>query len=122
MGVAMPVGKPASGPSSDLYHPMFFRGPDYLILCRFHFQSVRKQTLHRTSKMPRFEKGTGIPIRTNMATPQAVSAPSEPRVPDHVRVKNRRKRYLDTHPEYFGAQLELAGVAASTIRLLSLKL
>ena len=26
-----------------------------------------------------------------------------------VRVKNRRKRYLDLHPEYFGPQLELAG-------------
>ena len=26
-----------------------------------------------------------------------------------VRTKNRRKRYLDLHPEYFGPQLELAG-------------
>lgn len=25
-----------------------------------------------------------------------------------IRVKNRRKRYLDTHPEYFGPELELA--------------
>lgn len=30
-------------------------------------------------------------------------------VPDKVRVKNRRKRYLDTNPSYFGPQLELAG-------------
>ncbi|KPI42210.1 uncharacterized protein AB675_9701 [Cyphellophora attinorum] len=30
------------------------------------------------------------------------------RVPDKVRVKNRRKRYLDTNPSYFGPQLELA--------------
>ena len=29
---------------------------------------------------------------------------------DRIRVKNRRKRYLDLHPEYFGPQLELAGV------------
>lgn len=32
--------------------------------------------------------------------------------PDPIRIKNRRRRYLDLHPEYFGADLELAGVAA----------
>ena len=26
-----------------------------------------------------------------------------------LRVKNRRKRYLDIHPEYFSSSLELAG-------------
>jgi hypothetical protein len=31
-------------------------------------------------------------------------------VPDSIRIKNRRKRYLDMHPEYFGSDLELAGV------------
>ena len=35
----------------------------------------------------------------------------QPDVPDRIRVKNRRKRYLDTHPEYFGPQLELAGLS-----------
>lgn len=30
-------------------------------------------------------------------------------VPHQIRVKNRRKRYLELHPEYFGPQLELAG-------------
>jgi hypothetical protein len=30
--------------------------------------------------------------------------------PDPVRIRNRRKRYIDLHPEYFGPQLELAGV------------
>jgi hypothetical protein len=29
---------------------------------------------------------------------------------ESIRVKNRRKRYLDMHPEYFGSDLELAGV------------
>jgi hypothetical protein len=29
---------------------------------------------------------------------------------DRMKIKNRRKRYLDLHPEYFGPQLELAGV------------
>lgn len=29
----------------------------------------------------------------------------------HIRVRNRRKRYLDLHPEYFGPSLELAGLS-----------
>jgi hypothetical protein len=29
-------------------------------------------------------------------------------MPEWIRVKNRRKRYLDVHPDYFGASLELA--------------
>ena len=33
---------------------------------------------------------------------------------DWIKVKNRRKRYLDLHPEYFGPQLELAGVQLLT--------
>lgn len=32
--------------------------------------------------------------------------------PLSVVVKNRRKRYLDMHPEYFSADLELAGPLA----------
>ena len=39
---------------------------------------------------------------------QVAGAPSAG--PDRIRVKNRRKRYLDLHPDYFGSQLELAGV------------
>lgn len=27
-----------------------------------------------------------------------------------IRIKNRRKRYLDTHPDYFSPSLELAGL------------
>ncbi|KAI9675533.1 MAG: hypothetical protein M1829_003337 [Trizodia sp. TS-e1964] len=30
---------------------------------------------------------------------------------NRIRIKNRRKRYLDTHPDYFGSNLELAGRA-----------
>lgn len=33
--------------------------------------------------------------------------------PASVQVKNRRKRYLDAHPEYFGPDLEMAGVEFS---------
>jgi hypothetical protein len=29
-----------------------------------------------------------------------------------IQTKNRRKRYLDLHPEYFSAELELAGPRA----------
>lgn len=32
-----------------------------------------------------------------------------------TRVKNRRKRYLDMHPEYFSADLELAGRLALSL-------
>ena len=33
-------------------------------------------------------------------------------LPASIQVKNRRKRYLDTHPEYFSSGLELAGPLA----------
>lgn len=55
--------------------------------------------------MPLFAEGTGIPIRN-----QGNDVSPEDQVPERVRVKNRRKTYLDKHPEYFGPQLELAGV------------
>jgi len=59
--------------------------------------------------MPRFAEGTGIPIRNvDNGGSAPTSAPYHPQVPDRLRVKNRRKRFLDTHPEYFGPQLELA--------------
>jgi hypothetical protein len=33
---------------------------------------------------------------------------SVPETPERIRIKNRRKRYLDTHPDYFNSTLELA--------------
>ncbi|KAF7718815.1 Uncharacterized protein PECH_005853 [Penicillium ucsense] len=49
--------------------------------------------------MPHFPKSTGFQSRRDSAADvKDVS----------VRVKNRRKRYLDLHPEYFSADLELA--------------
>lgn len=39
---------------------------------------------------------------------QSAATAKEARRPDRIRVKNRRKRYLDTHPEYFNSSLELA--------------
>ncbi|KAJ4502793.1 hypothetical protein HRR83_009493 [Exophiala dermatitidis] len=79
--------------------------------------------------MPLFAEGTGVPLedmqhnlngtlngRSNNSTGQdpaststeSTMTPSEGQVPDRIRIKNRRKRYLDLHPEYFGPQLELA--------------
>lgn len=81
--------------------------------------------------MPLFAEGTGVPLedmqhnlngtlngRSNNSTGQdptstnteSTMTPSEGQVPDRIRIKNRRKRYLDLHPEYFGPQLELAGM------------
>lgn len=45
---------------------------------------------------------------------RASEQPAEESAPDHrverIRTKNRRKRYLDLHPEYFKtAEIELAG-------------
>ncbi|KAJ5908135.1 hypothetical protein N7495_000817 [Penicillium taxi] len=49
--------------------------------------------------MPRFPKDTGF--QTSEHKPEDVKNPS-------VQSKNRRRRYLDLHPEYFSAELELA--------------
>ena len=40
----------------------------------------------------------------------AVPPPKPPEVLQRIRIKNRRKRYLDTHPDYFSPSLELAGL------------
>ena len=50
-----------------------------------------------------------------MAAPRSRS----PEALARIRVKNRRKRYLDTHPEYFSSNLELAGLRNCTINQLS---
>lgn len=52
--------------------------------------------------MPHFPLDTGFQPSTEMPDEKHPS----------VQVKNRRKRYLDQHPEYFSAELELAGPLA----------
>lgn len=37
------------------------------------------------------------------------AAANQLKPPVSVQAKNRRKRYLDQHPEYFSADLEMAG-------------
>ncbi|KAJ5958527.1 uncharacterized protein N7479_005677 [Penicillium vulpinum] len=46
--------------------------------------------------MPHFPKDSGFPVKDASCAKKSVT------------VKNRRKRYLDLHPEYFSAALELA--------------
>ncbi|KNG87971.1 hypothetical protein ANOM_004564 [Aspergillus nomiae NRRL 13137] len=53
--------------------------------------------------MPFFPMGTGVQAE-NDTNPTSGVMPLSPA----TLVKNRRKRYLDTHPEYFSADLELA--------------
>lgn len=58
--------------------------------------------------MPHFPMGTG----RDMDLTEDVQEDSENKSTQpsaETRVKNRRKRYLDLHPEYFSADLELAG-------------
>lgn len=55
--------------------------------------------------MPHFPMDTGF-------KPEDTS--SDARHPS-IQVKNRRKRYLDLHPEYFSADLELAGPPALSL-------
>lgn len=59
--------------------------------------------------------------RERSISPFIMAAPRS-RSPDalaRIRVKNRRKRYLDTHPEYFSSNLELAGLRNCTVSRLS---
>jgi hypothetical protein len=59
--------------------------------------------------MPHFAEGTGLPIGEIQAMSRNDEA-AKTNAPDAIHTKNRRKTYLDKHPEYFGPQLELAGV------------
>jgi hypothetical protein len=59
--------------------------------------------------MPLFPMGTGV--EQDLQTIHKHDAASGP-ISAATRIKNRRKRYLDLHPEYFSADLELAGPLA----------
>ena len=57
--------------------------------------------------MPYFPSRPGENVKIDRALNEMSLASARP--VDPVRVKNRRKHYLDLHPEYFGPDLELAG-------------
>ncbi|KAL4821188.1 coiled-coil domain-containing protein-domain-containing protein [Aspergillus spinulosporus] len=57
--------------------------------------------------MPLFPMGTGIQNDESRAFDQT-SRNHAPPIPAATQRKNRRKRWLDLHPEYFSADLELA--------------
>lgn len=61
--------------------------------------------------MPFFPPGTGVIENTeSLGHTQSKMSIDDAPSPSRVRTKNRRKRYLDLHPEYFmSANLELAG-------------
>ncbi|KAL4954077.1 coiled-coil domain-containing protein-domain-containing protein [Aspergillus filifer] len=61
--------------------------------------------------MPLFPMGTGVQHeQTDLPTerPDKNAVSSNNSIPHATLIKNRRKRYLDLHPEYFSADLELA--------------
>jgi hypothetical protein len=64
--------------------------------------------------MPFFPPGTGAAMAgesDKLSEARVVAHSSDAASPSRIRIKNRRKRYIDIHPEYFSsANLELAGL------------
>ncbi|KAF2398088.1 hypothetical protein EJ06DRAFT_532452 [Trichodelitschia bisporula] len=61
-----------------------------------------------TRTVPIMESNTEGQSRESYTPPQAERDSLGATTPTRIRVKNRRKRYLDVHPDYFSASLELA--------------
>jgi isoleucyl-tRNA synthetase len=64
----------------------------------------------KEAKMPHFPMDTGFESSAGAGASVNADVPDEKQ--RSVQIKNRRKRYLDQHPEYFSAELELAGPLA----------
>ena len=73
--------------------------------------TITTTTATTTGMMPHFPLGSGIEMETDHQE-DSVSTSKPKQLSVETRVKNRRKRYLDLHPEYFSADLELAGPLA----------
>ncbi|KAI1980003.1 hypothetical protein LOZ53_001437 [Ophidiomyces ophidiicola] len=59
--------------------------------------------------MPHFPMNTGTVVASsNAKDEQEERQTAAVRPPASIQIKNRRKRYLETHPDYFSAGLELA--------------
>ncbi|EEA23951.1 conserved hypothetical protein [Talaromyces marneffei ATCC 18224] len=63
--------------------------------------------------MPFFPMSTGL---SQQDANDASSASNQLKPPVSVQAKNRRKRYLDQHPEYFSADLEMADLLTQLVR------
>lgn len=62
--------------------------------------------------MPHFQAGTGVPFQSDEDPREAKTIPPE------VKIRNRRRKYLNTHPEYLNdPELELAGLFCLSFRL-----
>jgi hypothetical protein len=69
-----------------------------------------------STSMPSFPMSTGEPQNsTHHATLPQSPASDRLKPPASVQAKNRRKRYLDQHPEYFSADLEMAGLRSISL-------
>jgi hypothetical protein len=84
-------------------------GSSFKINCQPHFNCLlltapttpNNSPLDALTRMPQFQAGTGV---------QSSSADPKNDLPE-VRIRNRRRKYLDTHPEYLNdPELELAGL------------
>lgn len=68
-----------------------------------------------SENMPLFPVNSGTEMKLDAQEndeEKSPGAPSPVSLPASIQVKNRRKRYIDTHPEYFSSGLELAGPLA----------
>jgi hypothetical protein len=65
--------------------------------------------------MPVSARNTATAGMSEQQLPDAAAANRRSPGPDPIRIKNRRKCYLDLHPDYFGSDLELAGVRLKAV-------
>ena len=102
----MPPG--ASGPNG-------FSSPACLAALLFilNFPSSSSLTDPTTAPiMPLFPVGTGVAPDADSSQMESDPVKRTQSPSAATKIKNRRKRYLDMHPEYFSADLELAGPLA----------
>jgi hypothetical protein len=82
--------------------------------------SPPKEEIHLLDIMPYFPmtnsrctiSATERSISGDDVAPRTIATKPPVNPPASVQIKNRRKRYLDQHPGYFSADLELAGPLA----------
>ena len=78
----------------------------------------RVNTMARSLTVPN-ASGTELPEKSPLSIHSTIALPRSrsPTSVARIRTKNRRKRYLDLHPDYFSSALELAGLPLPCIHL-----